>query len=385
MAAASAWVADERGLHRTGFEPSWLSVEPDDSGVRHRNRPGDRRRLHPPALTSSRSCPQRRVGLPAAGRLGRRHTIISSAWTTSGMTAATATSACSSGSRRPRASSTTARAGPNGVARRAATVRRRLDFQAPSTSGSCRWRGSCTVSRSDSSTGWRATRIFKVSRFATSRSIPRSLPNATGSFGPALVQGRLKNPDSTGPWGGSRIRDAKPQFSRRGHLPASTATRPRRPSTILHTRNSRAIAAMPLRLLAPELRVDVPFVHPDVIDAALRVPRREAGGRLLREMLARPTPPWRDCHPPTTADRREAGTTAPREPGGPPAMAQTIRANETVVALLGRSSATPSTTTTPCDRLGTRSRATAVLNWASLFAEWRATYADVLADDDAPA
>ena len=36
-------------------------------------------------------------------------------------------------------------------------------------------------------------------------------------------------------------------------------------------------------------------------------------------------------------------------------------------------------------RLGAKMQGHRVLNWASLFAEWQAAYADVLADDDAPA
>jgi hypothetical protein len=66
-------------------------------------------------------------------------------------------------------------------------------------------------------------------------------------------------------------------------------------------------------------------------------------------------------------------------------MAQTIRSSERIAALLGPEFRRAVEDVDTLDRLGHTVQGHRVLNWASLFAEWRATYADVLADDDAPA
>jgi hypothetical protein len=64
-------------------------------------------------------------------------------------------------------------------------------------------------------------------------------------------------------------------------------------------------------------------------------------------------------------------------------MAQTIRSSASIVGLLGPEFRRALEDVDALDRLGHTVQGHRVLNWASLFAEWRATYADVLADDDA--
>jgi hypothetical protein len=161
-----------------------------------------------------------------------------------------------------------------------------------------------------------------------------------------------------------------------GHPAATTLS-------VLHTRTTRAIAMSPLRLLAPTVGIGLPFVSPDVIDAALRVPLADQlDGAFYREMLL--AADSRVAQLPSTNDGGPKGKRGPRRQTNPAAlraMAQTIRSSANIVSLLGPEFRRALEDVDTLDRLGHTVQGHRVLNWASLFAEWRFTYADVLADD----
>lgn len=154
---------------------------------------------------------------------------------------------------------------------------------------------------------------------------------------------------------------------------------------VLHTRTVRAIGLSPVRLLAPEARVGLPFVHPDVIDAGMRVSTAEQmDGAFYRAMLA--AADSRVARLPSTNDggpKAKRGTQRQATPPPLRAMAKTIRSSDTVVGLLSPEFREALHDDRALQRLGGNVGSHRLLNWASLFAEWRATYADLLADDDA--
>ncbi|MGF1929266.1 hypothetical protein ACQUI2_15235, partial [Staphylococcus aureus] len=56
-------------------------------------------------------------------------------------------------------------------------------------------------------------------------------------------------------------------------------------------RTARAIALSPHWLIAPEADVQVPFIHPEVMWAALSIPtKQKAGGGFYREMMFAASP-----------------------------------------------------------------------------------------------
>jgi hypothetical protein len=156
--------------------------------------------------------------------------------------------------------------------------------------------------------------------------------------------------------------------------------------SVLLTRTARVIAASPLCLFAPEVDVRLPFVHPSVIGAALRVPiPTKIGGGYYRELLLAAAGPA-VAGLPSTNDPGPRPRTGPRrqtEPAALAAMAAEIAADEIVRALLGPqllpALTDPQARAKICSYNGPR----ATLQWASMFAHWRATYGSRLAPESA--
>jgi hypothetical protein len=153
---------------------------------------------------------------------------------------------------------------------------------------------------------------------------------------------------------------------------------------VMLTRTARATAASPLRLFAPEVDVRLPFVHPAVIEAGLRVPTAaKLGGGFFRQLLRAAGPAVADL--PSTNDPGQTGSSGTRRQTEPTAldrMAADIAADPVVRGLLGRdllpAVTDPQERARICSYNGPRS----VLQWASMLAHWRAKYSAVLASDE---
>lgn len=153
---------------------------------------------------------------------------------------------------------------------------------------------------------------------------------------------------------------------------------------VLHTRTARAIASSPQWLLAPEVEVALPFLHPRVIASALRVPvSAKIGGNFYRNML-------HAAHPtvaalPSTNDARPIGKRGARRQSSAralQAMARQILADEATKRLLSRDMRLALRDTSGLELVGRSSPGHRILSWASLLGDWRATHAKRLADND---
>lgn len=148
----------------------------------------------------------------------------------------------------------------------------------------------------------------------------------------------------------------------------------------LVTRTTRAIGLSPTWLFGPEVPVQLPFLHPDVLTAALRVPAgRKADGAFYRELLeqacGRPVaslPSTRDRLPPVLpALRRQTSTAALA------ALRDAVGTDPEVRALLSPSLA--AAVADPGDRQwAQRPALLATAQWAELLVRWRRRYADRL-------
>jgi hypothetical protein len=384
VTAASAWLADERELQRTGFEPSWLSTEPEGN-VSAADIVATVDACVPTtedlAVTLSGGWDSRLLAI-----LSRRHTDHLIGWTTSEHDGR---------DRDLRFAPAVAEAldiehhtvVPESGAwlDELSPARRRFDYQ-------------CTLH----------TWLMPLARVLHQRQ-GRFIDGLAGDVlfkslfaGPELVaagdaderhqllwkslsQSRLKDPSRLAPGVAAdferRSRESMVESVHRfdGHPAAATLG-------ILHTRTSRSIAQGPFRLLAPELSVNVPFVHPQVIEAALRVPPQDKlGGVFYREMLSAADPVV--ARLPSTNDggpKGKRGSNRKNSPRNLRGLARSIRSSEPVVGLLGTEFREALDDDDALMRFGGSLRGHRQLNWASLLAEWRATYADVLADDDGP-
>jgi glycosyltransferase involved in cell wall biosynthesis len=155
------------------------------------------------------------------------------------------------------------------------------------------------------------------------------------------------------------------------------------PLSVLATRTTRAIALAPLWLLAPEAGVYTPFIHPDVICAALRVPlSRKLAGQFYAELLqavagAAATLPLSKDQP-----RRERPIA--RRQTSPPALdaiASAIGRDPSVRMMLGPLSRAAVTDRDIGLRVVRSRNEHVTLLWAALLAEWHERYRDRL---DAP-
>ncbi|MBC6458772.1 asparagine synthase-related protein [Actinomadura sp. HBU206391] len=150
---------------------------------------------------------------------------------------------------------------------------------------------------------------------------------------------------------------------------------------VLHTRTARAIASSAQWLLGPEIDVRLPFVHPDVINAALRVPLgTKVGGGFYREILQTADP--RVAALPSTNDTPPKGKRGARrqtEPAALAAMADAILSGEGARQVLSAELRLALRDPNALTLLGRSLTGLRVLNWASLLGEWQATYASRLA------
>lgn len=145
----------------------------------------------------------------------------------------------------------------------------------------------------------------------------------------------------------------------------------------LITRTSRSIAAAPTWLFGPEAGVQLPFIHPDVINAALRVPYvRKIGGGFYREVLRRACGPAIADLPSThdpgqrvpPVERSQTSTAALA------AMATAISSDQEVSALLAPQLISALTDPAARARLARSSTAMVTMQWADLLVEWRQRY-----------
>lgn len=384
MSASTAWVAGRSGIRQSSFEPEWLSAEPGGMS------PGDA------AATVERCLPARgNLGITLTGGVDSRllaavlrrvnsDPIV--AWTTSG----------DDGRDRdlelvgPVASALGMEQRtvvPNDDAwhKELTTVRRRVEYQ---TTHHVWFMPLARVlqARPETFLDGLAGESFKAHGLTTEKLAAAADPGSRHRLmWDSLSQGRFKDPNRLARGLAAsfeeRSRESLVESVTRfdGHPAAWTLSR-------MHTRVTRAIAQSPLRLMAPETKVSVPFVHPDIIDAALRVPVVDkVGGAFYRDMLVAANPQVAAL--PSTSDPGMKGKRGPQRqtrPAALRAMVQTIRGSEAVVGILGPEFRQALDDVETLHRLGRTLQGHRVLNWASLFAEWRTTYADVLADD-APA
>ncbi|WP_112133144.1 asparagine synthase-related protein [Glycomyces dulcitolivorans] len=152
----------------------------------------------------------------------------------------------------------------------------------------------------------------------------------------------------------------------------------------LRTRTAKSIAPAPLWLMGPEVALEFPFLHPEVLAAALRVPLGDKiGGGFYRRMLAVADPAVAGL--PSTNDplpegvrwkaRRQASAAALK------AATDRIRASATVTGLFTAEARARLLEPADLDPARVKMAHVRVLHWASLFAHWLERYEPVLADD----
>jgi glycosyltransferase involved in cell wall biosynthesis len=207
---------------------------------------------------------------------------------------------------------------------------------------------------------------------------PASSMDLRLAFMAQLSGGRLRDNDMLAPatseWAEDGVRAGFLQCTDRfdGHPSALSLCH-------LVIRTARAIAPAPTWLLGPETRVHLPFVHPDVIAAALRVAEeRKVDGAFYRRVLEAGCGPRVAILPSTHDPRRRSAPFFRRQnsPAALASMAKSIGADEEVRALLSpqllAALADPEALT-PIVRDPIR-RVT--LQWADMLAHWRRRYAN---------
>lgn len=383
MPAASAWVTDGRSVRAISFEPSWLSNEPDGSAspaavvaTVDTCMPAD-----DVVLTLSGGWDSRLLAILAA----RRRAGVQ-AWTTSqddgrdiDLDLAAPVAETLGMEHR------TLVPGPEAWLDELTAVRRRTDFQSMHHVWFMPLARVLHEQPRVVLDGLAGDVLFKTS-FVEKRAAASDNPARPDELlWDGLAQNRLKDRSRLAPGIAeefeSRSRasfaDTVARFA--GH-PCFTSL------GVLHTRTVRAIGLSPVRLLAPEARVGLPFVHPEAISAGLRLsPAEQADGAFYKAMLDAADP--RVARLPSTNDGRpkvRRGAQRQAAPASLRTMATSIRSSETATSLLGEDFRAALHDDGALQRLGSNVSSHRLLNWASLLAEWQATYADVLADDDAP-
>jgi len=159
-----------------------------------------------------------------------------------------------------------------------------------------------------------------------------------------------------------------------GHPAAATLS-------VLHTRTARAIAPSAQWLLGPEVSVRLPFLHPEVVSTALRVPlATKLGGTFYREMLHAAHPAVAQL--PSTNDKRPPGNRGAMRQTSPAAlgsMARSILADEVTSRLLAPEMRMALKDPRGLALVGNSATGLRILTWASLLGDWRAAYASRLA------
>lgn len=152
---------------------------------------------------------------------------------------------------------------------------------------------------------------------------------------------------------------------------------------VLHTRTARAIAGSPLWLLGPELRVRLPFIHPEVLTTALRVPSTaKVGGGFYEQMLRIASPTVASF--PSTNSIEKWGRQGPLRQASSRAlrtMAESILSDEAVLHLLGPEIRLALNDPQALSLVGRSLRGLRLLQGLSMFAEWRRAHKSRLSDD----
>jgi asparagine synthetase B (glutamine-hydrolysing) len=160
-----------------------------------------------------------------------------------------------------------------------------------------------------------------------------------------------------------------------GHPDATTLS-------VLHTRTARAIGLSPQWLLAPEVDVQLPFVHPEVMATALSIPvERKAGGGFYRDMLFAANPAVAAL--PSTNDGQRLGRIGylrQRSDRALHALASSIRARPEVARLLGSEMRRALKDPDGLALIGRTRAGLHLLQWAGMLADWRDAYGSRLAD-----
>lgn len=151
----------------------------------------------------------------------------------------------------------------------------------------------------------------------------------------------------------------------------------------LRTRTARSIAPAPLWLMGPEVALEFPFLHPEVLKAALRVPlEAKVGGGFYRRMLAAAHPASAGL--PSTNDPLPEGVRWRRRSqaraSALKAATDHIRSSEAAAALFTREAASRLLEPEALDPSRVKMAHVRVLHWGSLFAQWHDRYRAVLAD-----
>lgn len=378
---AAAMRAGSDSVTRIAFEPGWLAAEPEE-----RVRPGDAldlvaghvskgRRM---AITLSGGWDSRLLAL-VARRVGQRPT----AWTTS------------KDDRRdddlvlagPVADALGLRhrvvvPGPEAWLDEHRTVWRRLSFQ---TTHHVWMMPLARVLHRRTGTfldGLAGDLLFKGSSFAKWESVGAATPTAQRRLiWDGLSQRRLLRRHLLAPGIADTFEDlSRASFDRAasrfdGHHDAATLS-------VLHTRTARAIALSPHWLLAPEADVQVPFIHPEVMWAALSIPtKRKAGGGFYREMMYAASPDIAGL-PSTHDGERLRRTDRPRQRSSRAlgALASSILARPEVLRLLGPEMRRALKDRRGLELVGRTWIGLHVLQWAGMLADWHDTHGSRLAD-----
>jgi asparagine synthetase B (glutamine-hydrolysing) len=386
LPAAAAWVHGPRGLALDTFEPSWTANEAD---------PGHRAADVVDALRRTLRVP-RGTGITLSGGwdsrllavLASRHRPRMRAWTTD---------ADDGTDRDLRYSRLVAEAldmrhrilvpDPDWAAERA-EVRRRTEYQTVHHTWIMPLARTLHRRRSPLLDGLAGDVLFKTSRVSDALLAETDPDRQVRLLWEGMEGKRLRDDlflrDGLKEDFAARSRDAfttaMAPFA--GHHAAATLGK-------LHTRAVRAIAPSPMWLMAPDLRVELPFLHPEVIAAALRVPLdRKLDGAFYRQMLeaADPRvaalPSTNDPQPSTPrGQRRQRNETSAATLA---ALAVEVRSSEFVTGLLspkGRRELLD-----PDALAATRAplRAWRVLNWGGMLAQWLERYGSHLAVEDLP-
>lgn len=148
----------------------------------------------------------------------------------------------------------------------------------------------------------------------------------------------------------------------------------------LATRTVRGVAQAPLRLFGPETDVRMPFLHPDVITIAQRVPLATIhNGAFYRRILDVAMGDGVGALPSSNdPDTYSGGARLPRRQRHPLALSEMIAritADDTVAGLLGKELQPALDDVNARDRICTFNGPRSTLQWASMLAHWRKKYA----------
>ena len=156
----------------------------------------------------------------------------------------------------------------------------------------------------------------------------------------------------------------------------------------LHTRAARAIASSPLWLMAPDIPVELPFLNPEVVRAALQVPlETKVDGAYFKSMLfaADPhiaaLPSTNDPRPPPNRKRIPRRQTRPESLK---VLTGHIQSAEPVQELFTQAARSELLDPTIDDPVRGNTRKFRILTWASLLGHWIRQHQSHLSLDNIP-